>query len=74
MSEGASQSIEVKAAPLCCAFCFARSHEVERLIVGPALACVCNDCVELCADIIRESRDDRVRAGEAEYLSWGASA
>lgn len=71
--EGASQSIEVKTAPLCCSFCFGQPHQVERLIVGPSLACVCNDCVEICVEIIREGRVDRVRAGEAEYLSWGAT-
>lgn len=36
-----------------CSFCGKNQHEVRKLIAGPAVF-VCNECVELCNDIIRE--------------------
>src|SRR4030066_2553423 len=38
---------------LYCSFCGKSQHEVRKLIAGPS-ACVCDECVELCNDIIRE--------------------
>jgi ATP-dependent Clp protease ATP-binding subunit ClpX len=37
-----------------CSFCDKTQHEVDKLIAGPAGVYVCNECVELCNDIIRE--------------------
>ena len=34
-----------------CSFCGKSQHEVKKLIAGPTVF-VCNECVELCADII----------------------
>ena len=34
-----------------CSFCGKAEGEVERLISGPGV-CICNECVDLCADII----------------------
>lgn len=36
-----------------CSFCGKSQHEVRKLIAGPSVY-VCNECVELCNDIIRE--------------------
>ena len=36
---------------LYCSFCGASQHEVKRLVAGPGVN-ICNDCVELCRDII----------------------
>ena len=36
-----------------CNFCGKSQHEVRKLIAGPSV-CVCDECVELCNDIIRE--------------------
>jgi ATP-dependent Clp protease ATP-binding subunit ClpX len=36
-----------------CSFCGKSQHEVRKLIAGPSVF-VCNECVELCNDIIRE--------------------
>ena len=36
-----------------CSFCGKSQHEVRKLIAGPAVF-VCDECVELCMDIIRE--------------------
>ncbi len=38
---------------LYCSFCGKSQHEVKKLIAGPAVF-ICNECVELCVDIIRE--------------------
>ena len=38
---------------LYCSFCGKSQHEVKKLIAGPSVY-VCDECVELCQDIIRE--------------------
>src|SRR5438477_11272526 len=38
---------------LYCSFCGKSQHEVRKIIAGPTVF-VCDECVELCADIIRE--------------------
>jgi len=38
---------------LYCSFCGKSQHEVKKLIAGPTVF-ICNECVELCLDIIRE--------------------
>src|SRR6202142_688284 len=38
---------------LYCSFCGKSQHEVRRLIAGPTVF-ICDECVELCMDIIRE--------------------
>ena len=38
---------------LYCSFCGKSQHEVRKLIAGPSVF-VCNECVELCMDIVRE--------------------
>jgi hypothetical protein len=38
---------------LYCAFCRKSQHEVKKLIAGPSVY-ICDECVELCVDIIRE--------------------
>ena len=37
---------------LYCSFCGKSQHEVRKLIAGPTVF-ICDDCVELCMDIIR---------------------
>ncbi len=39
-----------------CSFCGKSQHEVRKLIAGPQVY-VCNECVDLCNDIIREEND-----------------
>src|SRR5437762_12184118 len=38
---------------LYCSFCGKSQHEVRKLIAGPS-GFICDDCTELCNDIIRE--------------------
>src|SRR5215813_1340355 len=40
-------------AVLYCSFCGKSQHEVRKLIAGPTVF-VCDECVELCMDIISE--------------------
>jgi ATP-dependent Clp protease ATP-binding subunit ClpX len=42
---------------LYCSFCGKSQHEVRKLIAGPSVY-VCDECVELCNDIIREELDE----------------
>jgi ATP-dependent Clp protease ATP-binding subunit ClpX len=49
-----------------CSFCGKSQHEVRKLIAGPAVF-VCDECVELCNDIIREELRGS-EAGAAEGL------
>jgi len=48
---------------LYCSFCGKSQHEVRKLIAGPSVF-VCDECVELCNDIIREELEDRGEQGE----------
>ena len=47
---------------LYCSFCGKSQHEVRKLIAGPSVF-ICDECVELCNDIIREEMQENV--GEA---------
>ena len=51
---------------LYCSFCGKSQHEVRKLIAGPSVF-VCDECVALCNDIIREdiSKDPEKAAGDA---------
>ncbi len=50
---------------LYCSFCGKSQHEVRKLIAGPNVF-ICNECVELCMDIIREEdKTQLVRDGES---------
>ena len=50
---------------LYCSFCGKSQHEVRKLIAGPSVF-VCDECVELCNEIIREEAED---AEDAESSS-----
>ena len=44
---------------LYCSFCGKSQHEVKKLIAGPTVF-ICDECVELCMDIIREETKNNV--------------
>ena len=44
---------------LYCSFCGKSQHEVRKLIAGPSVF-VCDECIELCNDIIREENNNAV--------------
>ena len=45
---------------LYCSFCGKSQHEVRKLIAGPSVF-ICDECVELCNDIIREEIEESNR-------------
>ncbi len=46
---------------LYCSFCGKSQHEVRKLIAGPSVF-ICDECVELCNDIIREELEEKSQA------------
>ncbi len=50
---------------LYCSFCGKSQHEVRKLIAGPSVF-VCDECVELCNDIIREEVQESNDSGHSE--------
>jgi len=49
---------------LYCSFCGKSQHEVRKLIAGPTVF-ICDECVELCTDIIREeSKSGLAKSGD----------
>lgn len=52
---------------LYCSFCGKSQHEVRKLIAGPSVY-VCDECVDLCNDIIREEIKDVLPKKESSAL------
>ncbi len=52
---------------LYCSFCGKSQHEVRKLIAGPSVF-VCDECVELCNDIIREEVQEQASGGVGSKL------
>ena len=49
---------------LYCSFCGKSQHEVRKLIAGPTVF-ICDECVELCMDIIREeTKSSGLKSGD----------
>ena len=48
-----AKSTDESKSTLFCSFCGKSQHEVKKLIAGPTVF-ICDECVELCMDIIRE--------------------
>ena len=51
---------------LYCSFCGKSQHEVRKLIAGPSVF-ICDECVQLCNDIIREEIEEK-SAGARSHL------
>jgi len=52
---------------LYCSFCGKSQHEVRKLIAGPSVF-VCDECVELCNDIIREEVQEQAASTNGSSL------
>ena len=52
---------------LYCSFCGKSQHEVRKLIAGPSVF-ICDECVELCNDIIWEEIQERAISGATNSL------
>ena len=57
MSDDKHNNNEESGKLLYCSFCGKSQHEVRKLIAGPSVF-VCDECVELCNDIIREELEE----------------
>ena len=53
---------------LYCSFCGKSQREARKLIAGPSVF-ICNECIDLCNEILREEMDDRPRDGERDLLT-----
>ncbi len=49
--------------PLYCSFCGKSQHEVKKLIAGPSVF-ICDECIELCTDIVQDEAEEEVRAAK----------
>ena len=49
-----------------CSFCNKTQGQVKKLIAGPAGVYICDECVEICADIIEEEYEEEPEAEEME--------
>lgn len=52
---------------LYCSFCGKSQHEVRKLIAGPSVF-ICDDCVDLCNEIIREEAEDNENGDDENRL------
>jgi len=52
---------------LYCSFCGKSQHEVRKLIAGPSVF-ICDECVELCNDIIREEIQEITQQDKSDKL------
>jgi len=52
---------------LYCSFCGKSQHEVRKLIAGPSVF-ICDECVELCNDIIREEVSEGGQSKDSDRL------
>jgi hypothetical protein len=52
-SRASALSFSTRENPLYCSFCGKSQHEVRKFIAGPTVF-ICDECVELCLDIIGE--------------------
>ena len=43
-----------------CSFCGKNQDQVRRLIAGPGAVYICDECVELCREIIQEDSGSQV--------------
>ncbi|HAR56315.1 MAG TPA: ATP-dependent Clp protease ATP-binding subunit ClpX, partial [Idiomarina baltica] len=53
--------------PLYCTFCGKSQHEVKKLIAGPSVF-ICDECVDLCNDILKEEIQNIAAAPEHDKL------
>ncbi len=52
---------------LYCSFCGKSEHEVDKLVAGPSVF-ICNDCVDLCNEIIK--KDLKSNLSENNCSRW----
>ncbi len=53
-----------------CSFCGKSESEVNNLIYGPSGVNICQDCVELCCDILEKYKAENPAQGDVQELSY----
>jgi hypothetical protein len=53
----AAQNVPAPPKTLYCSFCGKSQHEVRKLIAGPPPVLICDECVELCTDIVEPDEE-----------------
>ena len=66
MSDGEDKNSE-DSKLLYCSFCGKSQHEVRKLIAGPSVF-ICDECVDLCNDIITEEMQEKAASATGELL------
>jgi ATP-dependent Clp protease ATP-binding subunit ClpX len=54
--------------PLSCSFCAKPSSAVDKIVAGPGVY-ICNECVDLCNDVLRSEQPDPSGSG-ARLSAW----
>ncbi len=67
MTDHTSDSGDKSGKLLYCSFCGKSQHEVRKLIAGPSVF-ICDECVDLCNDIIREEIQENAAEGGQDKL------
>lgn len=52
----------------CCSFCSKSKEDVEKLIVGGDEIAICNDCVDLCVDILKDEKVKKFPTDDTKKL------
>ncbi len=52
-----------------CSFCNKTQDQVKKLIAGPAGVYICDECVDICADIIEEEFEDEPEISEEKKIN-----
>lgn len=68
MSKKNKGTDETSSKTLYCSFCGKSQHEVKKLIAGPSVY-ICDECVNLCTDIVKEESAQVVRTNPEEAKS-----
>ena len=50
-----------------CSFCGKSQEQVRKLIAGPGGAYICDECVDICAEIIEEEFEDEPQQPKADF-------
>ena len=58
---------------LYCSFCGKSQHEVRKLIAGPTVF-ICDECVNLCMDIIGDRKSTRLNSSHTATSRMPSSA
>jgi len=52
-----------------CSFCNKTQDQVKKLIAGPGGVYICDECIEICADIIEEEFDDEQEVEDSKDIN-----